>query len=389
MNKLLLFLLGCAAIVGTPSFACDVDYAIIPALIGAAGSIFGSILSSHSQSEANEANMRLQQQANAFNHQERIETQDWNRQQWLDANAYNTPAMQAERLRAAGLNPTAVMSGDAGAGIQSVPSSSPASSATSPNIQPTVTQDMFSRPLSDMLNVLNGIESFRGSRMDNETRLAKNIADLEKTIAEKEKIVQDKDKTYVERRLAEQSLDTAKVEYNMLKFQQQRQSVAAYQQDTQFERAMAALADQHNESVLRQQSMTLANDIQKVTGMKLAEQQLATLDVQLSKARAEIGLISSQQHVNEQNIDNMIEDKSKTIAERLGIEEQNKQFKQVRGLITKQLQNSVAVGNLSAAQARDHSKARGNRLFRAIDNTATTVTGYGGNIFGGLNSWLK
>lgn len=387
-NKILIFLYVCAAICGAPSLL-DCDLAIIPTLISAAGGIFGSILSSRSQSATNDAQVRLQQQANAFNHQERLETQEWNRQQWLDANSYNAPLQQAERLRAAGLNPSLMLDGSSAQGLQSAPTSSPASSASSPSLSPTITQDMFSRPLTDMVNVLNGLEQFRAARMDNETRLAKNIADLEKTIEEKQSIVQSKEKTFAERRLAEQQLDTAKVEYEMLKFQQQRQTVAAYQQDTQFERAMAAMSDAHNESILRQQSLKLANDIQYLTGLKMAEKQLAVLDVQLSKARAEIGLISSQVGINQQQVQNLIEDKSKIIAERLGIEESNKQFKETRGLIAQQLKNSVAVGNLAAAQARDHTKARGNRLFRALDNTAMTVTGYGGNLLGGFSGLLK
>lgn len=388
MNKMLFFLYGCAAICGAPSIL-DCDFAIIPALISAAGGVFGSILSSRSQADTNEQQIRLQQQANAFNRQERLETQDWNRQQWLDANAYNSPVQQVERLRAAGLNPSLLLDGSSAQGLQSSPTSSPVSAASSPSLSPTITQDMFSRPLADMVNVLNGLEQFKGARLDNETRLAKNIAELEKTIEEKQAIVQSKDKTIADRRLAEQQLDTAKVEYNMLKFQQQRQSVAAYQTDTQFERSMAAMADAHNESILRQNSMKLANEIQNLTGLKMAEKQISVLDVQLSKARAEIGLIASQIGINAQQVSNMIEDRSKTIAERLGLEESNKQFKETRGLIAQQLKNTVALGNLSASQARDHMKARSNRLFRTIDNTATTITGYGGNLFGGFNSWLK
>lgn len=391
-NKMLFFLYGCAAVCGAPTLG-DCDFAIVPALIAAGGSLLGGIIggamSSSSQSEANETNIRLQQQANAFNRQERLETQDWNRQQWLDANAYNTPLQQAQRLRAAGLNPSLVMDGSSAQGIQSVPQSSPVSAAPAPNIQPIYSADMFSRPFTDMAQVLSQVESWHGQRLDNETKLAENIARIEKTIAEQQNILASRDKTVAERRLAEQALDTAKVEYAMLRFQQQRQSVAAYQQDTQFERALSAMADQHNESILRQQTMKLANDIQSVTGMKMAAKQLATLDVQISKARAEIGLIGSQVGINEQQVENMVEDKAKIIAERLGIESQNKQFNETRGLIAQQLRNSVAVGNVVAAQSRDRMKARGNRLFRALDNTATTVTGYGGNLFGGLNSWLK
>lgn len=392
MNKLLVFLYLCAAICGAPSLS-DCDFAIVGSLIAAGGSLLGGLLggamSSSSQRDANETNIRLQQQSNAFNRQERLESQEWNRQQWLDANAYNTPLAQAERLRAAGLNPSLVMDGSSAQGIQSVPQSSPVSSAPAPTVQPIFNAEQFSRPFSEMAQVLSQVETWRGQRMDNETRLAKNIAELEKTIEEKQSIVQSKEKTFAERRLAEQQLDTAKVEYNILKFQQQRQYVAAYQQDTQFERSLAAMADAHNESILRQQSIKLANDIQASTGLKMAEKQLSILDVQLSKARAEIGLLSSQVHVNEQTIQNMIEDKSKVIAERLGIEESNKQFKETRGLIAQQLKNTVAVGNLAAAQSRDHSKARGNRLFRAIDNTATTITGYGGNLFGGFSGLYK
>ena len=48
------------------------SFAIIPALIGAAGAIGGALLSGNSQSSANSTNMAINQMNNAFNEKEAL-----------------------------------------------------------------------------------------------------------------------------------------------------------------------------------------------------------------------------------------------------------------------------------------------------------------------------
>lgn len=70
--------------------------------IGAAGSLIGGIgkgkKARHEQWITNERNIAFQQQVN----QQNI---DWNEKMWDKTNEYNSPAMQMQRFKAAGLNP--------------------------------------------------------------------------------------------------------------------------------------------------------------------------------------------------------------------------------------------------------------------------------------------
>ena len=75
--------------------------AIIPAISGLFGMIGNQQLSDSqikAQQQMNDRNIAFQQQQNAENKQFALEM-------WGKNNAYNTPQMQMERFKAAGLNP--------------------------------------------------------------------------------------------------------------------------------------------------------------------------------------------------------------------------------------------------------------------------------------------
>lgn len=93
----------------------------ISAIIGGVSSIFGSGLSYKGQKEANKTNIELAQQGRQH------DIDMWERQ-----NAYNTPEMQMQRLREAGLNPNLMYgSGQASTGNADAPK--PAHVATTSN----------------------------------------------------------------------------------------------------------------------------------------------------------------------------------------------------------------------------------------------------------------
>ena len=84
-------------------------------IIGGVTSLFGSGLSYKGQREANKTNIELAQQAREH------DVDMWNRQ-----NAYNTPEMQMQRLREAGLNPNLMYaSGQASTGNADAPKAAP------------------------------------------------------------------------------------------------------------------------------------------------------------------------------------------------------------------------------------------------------------------------
>lgn len=108
-------------------FVPDIGYelAIIPALIGAAGSIFGGFVNGIGQSEANEANDRLNRLNRQWQSEENQKNRDWQEKMWNAQNAYNTPSAMMARYKEAGLNPYLV-GNDSGIGQ--------ASSAASPSM---------------------------------------------------------------------------------------------------------------------------------------------------------------------------------------------------------------------------------------------------------------
>ena len=126
-------------------FVPDIGYelAIIPALIGAAGSIFGGFVNGIGQSEANEANDRLNRLNRQWMTEENQKNRDWQEKMWNAQNAYNTPSAMMERYKEAGLNPFLV-GNETGIGQ--------ASSAGSPSMvgSPTAIEQ---RPVNPLMGV--------------------------------------------------------------------------------------------------------------------------------------------------------------------------------------------------------------------------------------------
>lgn len=86
--------------------------AILGGLIGAAGSVLGGAIQGGtglaSTNATNKTNLQISRETNALN--ERLQQQAFqqNRGMWNEANAYNSPSAQMDRLKAANLNPNLV-----------------------------------------------------------------------------------------------------------------------------------------------------------------------------------------------------------------------------------------------------------------------------------------
>lgn len=114
----------------------DCDFAILPALIGAAGVIGGALLSGNSQSSANSTNMAINQMNNAFNEKEARRAREFQLQMWNRENEYNTASAQRQRLSEAGLNPYLMMDGSSAGVAGSTGSTSQAQSAQPLQVNP-------------------------------------------------------------------------------------------------------------------------------------------------------------------------------------------------------------------------------------------------------------
>lgn len=352
-----------------------------PAIIGAVGALGATALSAYAQNQANKSNQNQVNENNLwnrwaygdnkdfqremaarqatflensqlwqanFNRQERKEAEDYNRQMWLMQQVYNSPEKQAERLRAAGLNPALLMNGNAAGSVGSIASSSPASvsasgapsggSASIPSLQtattePLVRQGDIGNAINQFADALNKRETLVGQRIDNETRAQQNIATLDKTIAEKEKLLEDKNLTAAQRESIKQSIESDKVMLDMLKHQRDRQGVVAEHEDMEFDQRMRAYDDAHTAAEDTHKAMDLAHKLESKFGEQFREAELQKFKVEYDRARSEIGLLFSQKNLTNAQKEKVLEDKAETMARTLGIKNDNQMFQMCKDMI--------------------------------------------------------
>lgn len=114
----------------------DIGSAIIQGGSAVLGSVLGGLFGSNSQDSANETNLKIARENNAFNERMMNKQDALNYEAWKRQNEYNTPSAQVQRLKEAGLNPYLMMSNGNQIGTASSQnSSSMASSSGNPNMQ--------------------------------------------------------------------------------------------------------------------------------------------------------------------------------------------------------------------------------------------------------------
>lgn len=173
--------------------------------------------------ESQQYNTHEREMAELYNTSEREAAQQFNLDMWNKQNAYNSPTAQAARLRAAGVNPYAVLNGQQGTAGQ-VQSSSPAS--VSPALSPAAPQPIvpqmqnplsgFGSSVDEILNILERREDIRGKHIDNETRRARNVKELDKMSEEIEH-------SFYDRALSQQKRWNLEEEWNRIRYAAQRE----------------------------------------------------------------------------------------------------------------------------------------------------------------------
>lgn len=163
-------------------------------VLGVVGNVLGGLFGSKSQSSANKANIAMQRETNALQYRMFNEQNMFNERMWNLQNEYNTPEAQAERLKAAGINPAFVF-GNGSVSEAGGVSSGAAPSLTAPhqdpyNIQPSVSagidafmqSQMQSAQIKNMhenerhlaiqnqLDQLQVFDKIQSLRVDNETK---------------------------------------------------------------------------------------------------------------------------------------------------------------------------------------------------------------------------
>ncbi len=110
------------------------DPTIGASIISGAGSLIGNLFGASSQNSTNKMNYRIFKEGNAFNREERIAAQNWQKEMLDYQNSYNTPLEQRKRMEEAGYNPyLSNVSPNLSAGASSSPQ---ASASGAPTMQP-------------------------------------------------------------------------------------------------------------------------------------------------------------------------------------------------------------------------------------------------------------
>lgn len=78
--------------------------------LGLVGSTFSGFMANRAAKTQANAMLEATRMTNEANERMQRETNEWNRNLWLEQSAYNTPAKQAERYEAAGINPYMALS---------------------------------------------------------------------------------------------------------------------------------------------------------------------------------------------------------------------------------------------------------------------------------------
>ena len=162
------------------------------AVINGVSSLLGAGVGAYSQSSTNDANKAIARETNAMQERMFHEQLAYNTEMWHKNNDYNTPSAQAQRYRAAGMNPYIMMSGQGGIGL----SASPAAGTNVPQMQraemqaydPTGAFIAAGQGFSDGRLKQSEIDKnnaeAQGHAIDNITRNTENLARIEKAIAD-------------------------------------------------------------------------------------------------------------------------------------------------------------------------------------------------------------
>lgn len=135
-------------------------FPLAAAIIPAAASVVGGAINALSQNSANNKNIEMQRETNEMNYRMFQEQNEWNLEQWKRENEYNSPSAQAERLRAAGINPAFVFGNGSISEASSLQSASP-NAMVAPHTEPIMAGDMLAQ------GVYTGINAYNQSQLIN------------------------------------------------------------------------------------------------------------------------------------------------------------------------------------------------------------------------------
>lgn len=152
-------------------------------------SVFGSGMDASSQSSANETNLQIARETNEQQYKMFREQMDYNDRMWEKTNEYNSPVALAQRLRAAGINPSAVLqrAGGSSAVMQSAPSAPSLHTSTVEPVSWSPAMQGLSRAVDSYFENQNKDADLQMKKLellfqsqDLENRMEKSIQELRK-----------------------------------------------------------------------------------------------------------------------------------------------------------------------------------------------------------------
>lgn len=291
-----------------------------------AGAVVGTGANIISTAMTNRANERMQQQQNA-----------WNLEQWERNNAYNSPAAQMQRLKAAGLNPDIMYGQNASGASGNSPAPAP---GTQPipkqpfRVDPYLTAQLKLLASQTYKNNMDGKVSDIQAQNDEELMYDERLQKLGLTVAQRgyliemsrkehelgDKIAQETENLKVEHERLKEAINTQVAQTDLL-IQQGRKEEAAY---------WLFLAQEEGQQ--------LNNEQQRIINQYLPQQQQAEIKLKHAKAYEAIkagdehaagATLKAQQAETEKAKQKLIGQQTKTEEQKTGLMEYEKEKKAI------------------------------------------------------------
>lgn len=229
------------------------------AIIGAAGSLIGNIgKASKDRKAAQQAN----EQNIAFQREQNLQNKKWADESWEKTNAYNTPAMQMQRFKEAGLNPHLIYGQGSEVGQQ------PATSGKAPEVERLPSNTTVNEIGQSAFNAAQAYVAQRKQQTE--------INNMEKQNA------------LIDANIVNTNATTANTLANTANTSQQTQQSRELWANT------VAQAEANLNSTLLQQNKTLADIKSTEAGTQLTSQQIKNAQQQIDESANRIKLMKIQ-----------------------------------------------------------------------------------------------
>lgn len=225
---------------------------LIAAGIGAAGSVFDNISGNRTARRNTDATIRANKAEAELAYQRSIQT--WNMQ-----NAYNSPQMQMERFKAAGLNPHLIY-GQGSAGL-----ASPPSNYSPPNIQYKYEAPQYGPAVSSILPTLMSVGSWMQDMRLSEAHIGKVKVDTDRSLSETARVQQLLDFL---RSRNPQILREGSNKLSLFPYQESMARVGADTAQTKLFELEQLFRHQYGEGLFNQLGSAFSDDKAPIGGMK-------------------------------------------------------------------------------------------------------------------------